>query len=254
MALIGKSVVVAGGSRGIGRAIVCELVAAGAEVAFFYRSDAAAAEETRALAEMRGGKAHAIPCDITDEATVGEAMAAATGVLGAPKIVVISAGANAPTKRVHDLTAREWRDFLDVDLNGAFNVAHHAVRGFRESGGGLLLAMSSIAVRVAPAMNATGAAAKAGVEALMRAVAREEARHGTRANVVSVGLTETDMTRPIFETWGEERTERVLKSIPLRRVGKPEEIAKTIRFLASEDASYITGKVIEIDGGQHIGG
>lgn len=254
MALIGKSVVVAGGSRGIGRAITCELAAAGADVAFFYNSNTAAAEETVAMAVERGGTAYALQCDITEAAAVGRAMTHAAELVGTPKIVAITAGATPPTKGVHDLTESEWRGFVDVDLNGAFNVSQQAVRQFRDGQGGLLIAMSSIAVRMAPALNAAGAAAKAGVEALIRAIAREEARYGTRANTVSVGVTATDMIAPIFEKWGGERTERVLKGIPLRQVGQPEKIAKMVAFLASEDAAYMTGKIIELDGGQHIGG
>ena len=102
--------------------------------------------------------------------------------------------------------------------------------------------------------NVQGAAAKAGLEAMIRVVAREEGRHGIRANVVSIGLTDTAQTAQAFERWGPERAAKVVAGIPLGRIAKPEEIADMVSFLASEQGGYITGKVIQVDGGQIIAG
>ena len=100
--------------------------------------------------------------------------------------------------------------------------------------------------------NVQGAAAKAGVEAMVRVVAREEAKHGIRANAVAIGLTDTDMGRTAFAQWGPQTSERIVRAIPLRRIGTPEEVARVVCFLAGPDAAYITGKVLQVDGGQII--
>ena len=100
--------------------------------------------------------------------------------------------------------------------------------------------------------NVQGAAAKAGLEAMVRVVAREEGRRGIRANALAIGLTDTDMGRVAFAEWGPEVTERVIRGIPLRRIGTPEEVARVVCFLAGPDGAYITGKVLQVDGGQII--
>jgi NAD(P)-dependent dehydrogenase (short-subunit alcohol dehydrogenase family) len=105
-----------------------------------------------------------------------------------------------------------------------------------------------------PSRNPHGAAAKAGVEALVRVLAREEARHRIRANVVAIGITDTDMARVGLDSWGEEVTRRVIKGIPLGRIGTPEDVAQAVVFLLGDESSYITGKVLQVDGGQLISG
>lgn len=253
--LIGNAALVAGGSRGIGRAVALELARRGADVAFLYRSDAKAAEATADAIRNEGRQAVAIQCNVADAVAVGAAFAEAYDALPSINMVVNSAGAAAPTVAVHDLTPEAWSEVISVDLNGAYHVVHHAVQRLRaQEAGGAIVAVSSIASQMVPARNSCGAAAKAGVEALMRVVAREEARHNIRSNVVSIGITDTDIIKPIFEKWGPEATAKVLRNIPLGRIGRPEEVARMIAFLLGEDGSYITGKVIQIDGGQFIGG
>ena len=122
----------------------------------------------------------------------------------------------------------------------------------RKAGGGAIVAISSIAAQMCQPRNVQGAAAKAGLEALVRVVAREEGRRGIRANAVAVGLTDTEMGRVAFAEWGPETTERVIRGIPLRRIGTPEEVARVVCFLAGPDGAYITGKVLQVDGGQII--
>jgi len=122
----------------------------------------------------------------------------------------------------------------------------------RRAGGGAIVAISSIAAQMCQARNVQGAAAKAGLEAIVRVVAREEGRHGIRANAVAIGLTDTDMGRVAFAEWGPETTARVIRGIPLRRIGTPEEVARVVCFLAGPDSAYITGKVLQVDGGQII--
>jgi 3-oxoacyl-[acyl-carrier protein] reductase len=114
------------------------------------------------------------------------------------------------------------------------------------------VAISSIAAQMCQPRNVQGAAAKAGLEAIVRVVAREEGRRGIRANAVAVGLTDTEMGRMALAEWGPETAERVIRGIPLRRIGTPEEVARVVCFLAGPDAAYITGKVLQVDGGQII--
>jgi NAD(P)-dependent dehydrogenase (short-subunit alcohol dehydrogenase family) len=123
-----------------------------------------------------------------------------------------------------------------------------------ERGRGVIIAISSIAAQMCQARNSQGAAAKAGLEALIRVVAREEGRHGIRANAISIGLTDTEQAQKAFDEWGDTKTQKIIAGIPLQRIGRPEEIARMAAYLAGEDGSYITGKVIQIDGGQMISG
>jgi len=141
-----------------------------------------------------------------------------------------------------------------VDLHGAFHVIHAALQVMHARRSGVIVAISSIAAQMCQARNAQGAAAKAGLEALVRVVAREEGRYGIRANAVAVGLTDTDMARTAQDQWGEESWKRVVSHIPAGRIGTPEEVANLVTFLASPEGAYVTGKVLQIDGGQFIGG
>lgn len=249
----GKVVLVAGGSRGIGRAVCLAFAEQGADVALLYRSQSGQAEETRAAVEAAGGKARVFQADVADADAVRHAVEETIAAWGRLDIVVHAAGASGSWKTVRQLGLEEWRNYIDVDLNGAFHVVHAALQHLHEHGG-VIIALSSIAAQMCQARNAQGAAAKAGLEALIRVVAREEGRHGVRANAVAVGLTDTDMGREAFERWGPETTERVVAGIPAGRIGTPEEVARFVTFLASDEGAYITGKVLQIDGGQYIGG
>lgn len=252
--LAGQVALVTGGSRGVGRAICLELAGRGADIAFIYHNRDSLAEETAKAVEATGRRALALRLDISDGAAVDAAVARAVKELGPIDILAHAVGARVNWSPVRALGHEEWSNFLAVDLTGAFNAIRAALGHMHERGRGVIVAISSIAAQMCQPRNGQGAAAKAGLEALIRVVAREEGRHGIRANVVSIGLTDTDQAKEAFEMWGPEVTERIIAGIPLQRIGKPEEIARMVSFLAGEDGAYITGKVIQVDGGQIIAG
>ena len=250
----GQAALVTGASRGIGRAIAIELAKRGADVVLMFRARADAAAEVVREIEGLGRRAVALQADVADAGAVDRAFEEAERALGPIHVLGHSAGADTKWASVRDIDPAEFARYVGVDLVGAFNVVQAAVKRMHPRGRGAIVAISSIAAQMCQARNAQGAAAKAGLEALIRVVAREEGRYGIRANVVAVGLTDTDQARVAFERWGAEATEKVVAGIPLKRIGRPEEIARFVSFLASEEAAYVTGKVIQVDGGQIISG
>jgi NAD(P)-dependent dehydrogenase (short-subunit alcohol dehydrogenase family) len=243
---------VVGGSRGIGRAVAIELARRGADVAVIYRASETQANEVVDAVQEIGRKALAVRADLADAQAVGRGVDQAVAFLGGLDTLIQAAGAMGTWKSVADLTVAEWDRYIAVDLCGTFYAIRHALPHLRKSGRGSIVAVSSIAAQMCQARNAQGAAAKAGVEALIRVVAKEEGKRGIRANVISIGLTDTDMGRAAFDEWGPEITKRVIAGIPLGRIGTPEEIARAILFVAGPDGAYITGKVLQVDGGQFI--
>jgi 3-oxoacyl-[acyl-carrier protein] reductase len=247
-----KRAFVTGGSRGIGRAVCLELARAGADVAFIYRNRDAEAAETLAQIQSLACRGFAYKLDLAQASAVAAGVERAARELGRIDILVHAAGAMGHWRLVSDIATEDWDRYLAVDLSGAFYVMNATLPHLRRAGGGAIIAISSIAAQMCQPRNAQGAAAKAGVEALTRVVAREEGRHGIRANVVAIGLTDTDMGRAAFAAWGPETTQRVISGIPLQRIGTPEEIARVVCFLAGSGGAYITGKVLQVDGGQII--
>ena len=250
----GRAAFVTGGSRGVGRAIALEFAARGANVAIVYKSNRESAETAVAEIKSHGAKGLALQADVGDPDAVAQAFATSLDAFGGVDIVAHSAGAPVEWASVRDQDPAKFSAFVRNDLIGAFNVVHSAVRHMHERKRGVIIAISSIAAQMCQSRNSQGAAAKAGMEALIRVVAREEGRYGVRANAISIGLTDTDMTRDAFKSWGEAAAQKVIDGIPLKRIGKPEEVARMAAYLASEDGSYITGKVIQVDGGQMIAG
>ena len=250
----GKVSLVTGGSRGVGRAICLDLARHGSDVALIYHSRTDLADGVVKEIEALGRRALPLRLDLPDAAQVKDAVGRVIGDWGRIDLLVHSAGAPTAWSNVRDLGAEEWARYIDVDLTGAFNAIQSCLVPMHERGQGVIIAISSIASQMCQARNAQGAAAKAGLEALVRVVAREEGRHGIRANVVSIGLTDTAQTSQAFERWGPERSAKVVAGIPLGRIAQPEEIADVVSFIASEQGSYITGKVFQVDGGQIIAG
>jgi NAD(P)-dependent dehydrogenase (short-subunit alcohol dehydrogenase family) len=249
-----KVVLVAGGSRGIGRATCLAAAGAGADVALLYRSRATEAASAVAAIRDLGRRAVAIQADVTDPAAIAAAFEQVNTEFGRIDTVVHSAGAMVAWLPVRDHDPRAWAEYITNDLVGAFNVIQAAVCTLRSSGGGAIIVISSIAAQMCQPRNSQGAAAKAGIEALVRVVAKEEGRSGIRINAVSVGLTDTDMGQDAFRLWGKEFVDKLVAGFPVPRIGRPEEIAQVVLFLAGDGGAYITGKVLQVDGGQFIAG
>ncbi len=247
-----KKAVVTGGSRGIGRAAALELARRGADVAFIYRSRDDEAEATAAQIRALGRQALVLKTDLAQAGEVSAAVDRAASEFGRLDVLVHAAGAMGAWHETAELSVADWDRYLAVDLSGAFYAVRAVLPRLRQAGGGAIVAVSSIAAQMCQPRNVQGAAAKAGLEAMIRVVAREEGHRGIRANAIAIGLTDTDMGRAALAQWGPQTSERIVRAIPLRRIGTPDEIARVVCFLAGPDAAYITGKVLQVDGGQII--
>lgn len=248
-----KCAVVVGGSRGIGRAVCAALAPSVSTVAIVYRGNLEAAETTARMVADRGATPLLLKADVRDHGAMADAMTKARDAAGSVDILVHAAGGTSAWKTVRELEHGEWTEIVDTDLNGFFNSVNAALKIMHEQRRGAIVAISSIAARACSPRSAQTAAAKAGLEAIIRVIAREEGRYGIRANAVSVGLTDTDMGQDAVKHWGEAMTKRIIDSAALARIGTPEEVASVVAFLASDQASYVTGRTVVVDGGQFIG-
>jgi len=240
--LDGKVALVTGGSRGIGRAISLALAAHGARVAVNYASNAAAAEETvRAIGE---GHAIAVAGDVRAPETPATLVEATTKAFGRIDILVNNAGVTADDL-IMRMSDDEWDRVLDTNLRGAFAVTKAVLRPMIRQRWGRIISISSVAGIVGNAGQANYAAAKAGMIGLTKAIAKEVASRNITANVIAPGFVDTEMTADLTEAQREE----IMRMVAMGRTGKPEDVAPAAVFLASDEAAYITGHVLTVDGG-----
>lgn len=244
--LAGKRALVTGASRGIGRAIAKAFAEAGADVAVGYRREAEAAEAlVREIASL-GRRAFSFAADVREYGAVKAMVEGAHAALGGLDVVVANAGVPTRFEPLHEVDVGYWRRVVSIDLDGVFHTLHAALPILRAQRSGAILTISSIAAEACGANGGPYVAAKAGVNALTKVVARENAKLGVRANVVAPGLIQTDIADGMLAQHGDV----LLRAIPLGRIGTSEEVAKLCVYLASDAASWITGKVFHIDGGQ----
>ncbi len=241
-----KTAIVTGGGRGIGRAIALALASAGASVAVFER-EAAAAAETAAAIEQAGGKALAVPVDVTNLKDVETAVNKVVDLWKRLDIVVNNAGITRDQLLMR-MSEEDWEAVLKVNLTGAFAVCRAVVRPLLKQKSGCIVNIASIIGLMGNAGQANYAASKGGLIAFTKSLARELAPRGIRVNALAPGFIATAMTDKIPA----DLREKMVQSIPLGRMGQPEDVARGVLFLAGPDASYITGQVLVVDGGMRI--
>lgn len=246
--LLNNSVaLVTGGGRGIGRAIALELARAGAKVVVNYAGRADKAEETVQLIQEAGGEGIAVQANVSVAEDVDRLIQTAVNTYGRIDILVNNAGITRDTLLLR-MKESDWDDVLDTNLKGVFLCTKAVSKGMMKQRSGSIINISSVVGITGNAGQANYAAAKAGILGFTKSIAKELASRGVRVNAVAPGYISTDMT----ESLPEEVRKQILGQIPLGRIGAPEEIAKTVVFLASPAASYITGQTLSVDGGMAI--
>lgn len=236
--------IVAGASRGIGRACAIELACAGFDVAGWYRSNEEASNATGHEVGLAGGHYRGTRIDVTDETAVRAGIRNVNSEFEGRLAAVVVAAGITKDGLAGAMSADKFRSVVETNLIGSFLVCRDALRAMRKTGGAIVLLSSTSGIS-GQAGQANYSASKGGINAMTQALAKEAAANGIRVNAVAPGFTDTDMLRAMPPATRHE----VITRIPLGRLGEPAEVARVVRFLVSQDASYITGQVIAVDGG-----
>ena len=244
MKLEGKKVLVTGASRGIGKAIALAMAAEGADVAVNYAGSEAAAKAVAAEIEAMGRKAIVIQADISSNEAAANMVDQVVKEFGRIDVLVNNAGITRDGLLMR-MKEEDWDAVITTNLKGVFNCTKAAVKYMMKQKAGHIVSISSVVGVTGNAGQANYAAAKAGVIGFTKAVAKEVAARGITVNAIAPGFIQTDMTAVL----NEKQVEGMLATIPLRKLGQPSDIAKAVLFLASEDANYITGQTLHVDGG-----
>lgn len=245
--LAGKVALVTGGSRGIGRGIALALAKAGATVVINYNGSKERALEVEKEIQSSGGQASVIGCNVADYDECEKMVNEVLGQYGKVDILVNNAGITRDNL-ILKMSEKDYDDVLNTNLKGTFNTIKHLTKNFIKNRSGKIINISSVSGVMGNAGQVNYSASKAGIIGLTKSIARELSSRGICANAVAPGFVETEMTASMPESV----LENAKNSIPLKRIGSVEDIANTVVFLASENANYITGQVICVDGGMSI--
>lgn len=245
--LTGKVALVTGASRGIGRAIALTLAEAGTDVAVNYAGSEAAAAEVVSLIEAKGRKAIKLKADVSSVQEVEDMFKQVLETFGKLDILVNNAGITRDNL-IMRMKEDEFDQVIATNLKGVFNCVKAATRPMMKQRSGRIINISSVVGVLGNPGQVNYVAAKAGVIGMTKATAKELASRGITVNAVAPGFIETDMTDKLPE----DVRSQLLQQIPLAKLGQPEDIAKAVRFLASDDASYMTGQTIHVDGGMYM--
>ena len=244
MLLDGEIALVTGGSRGIGRAIALRLAEEGAKVAINYAGNQTAAEEVKAIIEQHGGTAMIVQTDVSDSAAAAEMVARVHEELGGLDILVNNAGITRDTLLLR-MKDEDFDAVINTNLKGIYACTKAAAKFMTKQRSGRIVNLSSVVGEIGNIGQTNYAAAKAGVIGFSKAAAKELAARHVTVNVVAPGFIDTDMTAVLKDSI----RERLIESIPLGALGKPEHVADAVLFLVSDAASYITGQTLNVDGG-----
>ncbi|MCX7393465.1 MAG: 3-oxoacyl-[acyl-carrier-protein] reductase [Planctomycetales bacterium] len=247
--LSGRVALVTGGSRGIGKAIVCRLAEAGANVAFVYQSNQEAASKIACDITALGQVAWAMKADVSKKTEADSVVEQILEKWSKIDILVNNAGI-IRDKPILTMSVEEWQQVIDTNLTSVFNFCQAVVRPMMSARYGRIVNMSSVSADFSNPGQANYAASKAGIEGFSRCMAVEYAKRGITVNCVAPGFIETDMTMAVVNLAGE----KIKAAIPVKRLGKPEDVSNAVMFFVGEEASYVTGQVLKVDGGLTLGG
>jgi 3-oxoacyl-[acyl-carrier protein] reductase len=245
MGLEGRTALITGAGRGIGRATAVRLARDGAAIAINFKGNAAAAEEAKRLVEGAGAKATLIQGDVSVDGQAEEIVKQALAFGGGRLDILVNNAGITRDNLLLRMSPEDWDAVLDLNLRGAFLVTKAAMRPMMKQRAGRIVNVSSVAGVAGNAGQANYASAKAGLIGFTKTVAREMASRNVTCNAVAPGFVPTDLTNDLLK----QMEETILKQIPLGRFGTVEDVANAIAFLVSDEASYITGQVLVVDGG-----
>ena len=243
---------VMGGSGGIGKAICRALAAAGSHVVVGYRSNKNAADQVVAEVRQQGREAHAVEADLLKPESVQEVVKETVRRYGHIHSVVYAAGPHIEFLYINQISPHEFARVMAADVNGCFNLIAAVLPHLRERKTGSIVALITAAADRSPPRDILSAAPKAAIQMLVRGVAREEGRSGIRANCVGPGYIEAGLGLATVQSHTKDYVEKMVKAIPLRRAGQPEDVADVVCFLLSDKARYVTGETIAVAGGLQL--